>query len=164
MSVITNPAIDTGHLRRVFGAHPSGVTALAAEIDGRPHGMVASTFTSVSLHPALVSVCVAHSSTTWPTLRSAPHLGVSVLSAAQHHAGRLLSARGVDRFADVDWHATTRGAVLLDGAAAWLETSVEDIVTAGDHDIVVLAVHDLDLDDSRQPLVFHGSAFRRLAS
>nr|WP_268235981.1 flavin reductase family protein [Flexivirga endophytica] len=73
-------------------------------------------------------------------------------------------ARGVDRFADVDWRATTRRAVFLDGATALLETTVRDVVTAGDHDIVVLGVHDLDLDESRPPLVFHGSAFRRLAS
>jgi flavin reductase (DIM6/NTAB) family NADH-FMN oxidoreductase RutF len=164
MSVITQPVIDTGHLRRVFAAHPSGVTALAALVDGRPEGMVASTFTSVSLEPALVSVCLAHSSTTWPSLRTASHLGISVLSSGQQQAGHALSARGVDRFADLSWRSTARGAVFLDGASAWLETTVVDTVRAGDHDIVVLGVHDLDRDESKPPLVFHGSGFRRLAS
>ncbi|MBB2894338.1 flavin reductase family protein [Flexivirga oryzae] len=164
MSVITRPVADTGHLRHVFAAHPSGVTALAALIDGRPEGMAASTFTSVSLEPALVSVCLAHSSTTWPTLRLATHLGISVLSAAQQHAGQALAARGTDRFANLAWRATARGAVFLDGASAWLETTVEDTVRAGDHDIVILAVHDLDRDESQAPLIFHGSGFHRLAS
>jgi hypothetical protein len=60
---MTPPA---GRLRRVFSAFPSGVTAVSALIDGRPVGIAASSFTSVSLDPPLVSVCIAHSSTTWP--------------------------------------------------------------------------------------------------
>ncbi len=155
-------AIDPAHLRRVFGAFPSGVTALAAFVDGRPVGMAASSFTSVSLDPPLVSVCVARTSTTWPLLRGVARLGVSVLSAGQENAGRQLAARNVDRFAGLGWGATPDGAVLLDGASAWLDCSTEQQVRAGDHDIVVLRVHDLDADSELAPLVFHASRFRRL--
>jgi flavin reductase (DIM6/NTAB) family NADH-FMN oxidoreductase RutF len=160
MSVGT--AIDPAHLRRVFGAFPTGVTALAAVVDGRPVGLAANSFTSVSLDPPLVSVCVAHSSTTWPVLRQAGRLGVSVLSAGQEAAGRQLAARGVDRFAGLGWGATPDGAVLLDGSSAWLDCSLDQEVRAGDHDIVVLRVHDLDADPALPPLVFHASRFRRL--
>jgi flavin reductase (DIM6/NTAB) family NADH-FMN oxidoreductase RutF len=52
--------------------------------------------------------------------------------------------------------------VLLDGASGWLDTSIYQQVHAGDHDIVVLAVHNLDADYDIRPLVFHGSQFRRL--
>src|SRR5689334_9351603 len=93
-------------LRRVFGAFPTGVTALAALVDGQPVGLAASSFTSVSLDPPLVSVCLAHSSTTWPLLRRATRLGVSVLAAHQEHFGRQLSARGGDRFAGLTWRAS----------------------------------------------------------
>ena len=161
--VSVDQALDPAHLRRVFGAFPSGVTALAALVDGRPVGMAASSFTSVSLAPPLVSVCVAHSSTTWPVLRRSGRLGVSVLSADQEPAGRQLAATGVDRFARLTWDATPGGAVLLDGASAWLTCSTEQQVRAGDHDIVVLRVHDLDADPELAPLVFHASRFRRLA-
>ena len=155
--------LDPQRLREVFGAYPSGVTALAALIDGRPSGIAASSFASVSLDPALVSVCVAHSSTTWPGLRVAARLGVSVLAAGQEQAGRQLAARTGDRFAALSWRATADGAVLLDGASAWLDCSVEQEVRAGDHDIVVMRVHDLDADPAIGPLVFHGSRFRTLA-
>jgi flavin reductase (DIM6/NTAB) family NADH-FMN oxidoreductase RutF len=155
-------AIDQARLRRTFGAFPSGVTALAAVVDGRPVGMAASSFTSVSLAPPLVSVCVARTSTTWPVLRAVPRLGISVLSAAQEQAGRQLAARDIDRFAGLGWGVTPDGAVLLDLASAWLECSTEQQVRAGDHDIVVLRVHDLGADDDQPPLVFHGSRFRRL--
>jgi flavin reductase (DIM6/NTAB) family NADH-FMN oxidoreductase RutF len=150
------------HLRRVFGAFPTGVAAVAAMVDGRPVGMAANSFTSVSLEPALVSVCIAHSSTTWPVLRTAPRLGISVLSSGQEDAGRQLAARDIDRFAGLTWRPTRDDAVLLDGASAWLETNIEQEIRAGDHDIVVLAVHDLDADHDIWPLVFHASRFRRL--
>ncbi len=154
--------LDPAQLRRVFGAFPTGVTAIAALVDGAPIGLAASSFTSVSLDPPLVSVCVAHTSSTWPLLRDAPRLGVSVLAADQEHVGRQLSARTTDRFADLAWRATLDGAVLLDGAGAWLDCGTYATHRAGDHDIVVLRVHDLDADQAIRPLVFHASRFRRL--
>jgi flavin reductase (DIM6/NTAB) family NADH-FMN oxidoreductase RutF len=155
-------AFDPATLRRAFGTFPTGVAAIAALVDGRPTGLAASSFTSVSLDPPLVSVCIARTSSTWPLLAGAPRLGVSVLAAAQDRHGRQLAASGIDRFADLSWRATEDGAVRLDGAAAWFDTSVHRVVPAGDHDIVLLRVHELDADHSASPLVFHGSRFRRL--
>jgi flavin reductase (DIM6/NTAB) family NADH-FMN oxidoreductase RutF len=150
-------------LRRVFGAYPTGVAAIAALVDGRPRGIAASSFVSVSLDPPLVSVCVAHTSTTWPTLRTVPLLGISVLGAHQELAGRQLSAREGERFAALKWRASDTGAVRICGASAWLECRVQRQIPAGDHDIVLLRVLDLGLAaDDVPPLVFHGSTFRRL--
>ncbi|MFG1809526.1 flavin reductase family protein [Streptomyces sp. NPDC049040] len=149
-------------LRRVFGAFPTGVTVIAALVDGIPVGLTANSFTAVSLDPPLVSVCVAHTSTTWPRLADRARLGVTVLGAAQERACTQLASRSDDRFAGLDWHATEDGAVLLDGAGAWFDTSVEQRIRAGDHDIVLLRVRALDADHAVPPLVFHGSRFRRL--
>jgi len=150
-------------LRRVFGAFPTGVTALAALVDGAPVGMAANSFTSVSLHPPLLSVCVAHTSATWPLLAGRARLGVTVLGAGQERACAQLASRDGDRFARLDWHATGDGAVLLHGACAWFDTSIEQQVPAGDHDIVVLRIHALGADHTVPPLVFHASRFRQLA-
>lgn len=149
-------------LRRVFGAFPTGVTAVAAFVDGAPVGLAASSFTSVSLDPPLASVCIAKTSTTWPVLRRAGRLGVSVLSADQEHLGRQFSARTGDRFHGATWRASNFGEILLDGACAWLDCSIEREVPAGDHDIVLLRIHDLYADRGVEPLVFHRSAFGRL--
>ena len=149
-------------LRRVFGTFPTGVTALGGRAGREAPRHCRQRVTPVSLEPAMVLVCVAHSSTTWPSLSKAPRLGISVLAADQEHACRQLSARDGDRFADLDWRTTDNGAVLLEGASAWFECSVEQLAPAGDHDIVVLRVHDLEGDHAVSPLVFHGSRFRRL--
>ncbi|WP_327674799.1 flavin reductase family protein [Kitasatospora sp. NBC_00458] len=157
------PTADPLALRRVYGAFPTGVTALAALVDGEPVGMTASSFVTVSLDPPLVSVCAALTSSTWPRLRRAARLGVSVLGGGQEGVCRQLAARGVERFAGLDWHRTGEGAVLLDGSCAWFDCSVEREVAAGDHRIVLLRVHGLGGDPQAPPLVFHGSRYRRLA-
>ena len=149
-------------LRHVFGAFPTGVTAVAGLIDGQPVGLTASSFTSVSLEPALVSVCIGVTSMTWRRLRTAPRLGISILAAHQEPVGRQLAVPSLDRFGGLTWRATTYGAVLLDGAAGWLETSISQVVRAGDHEIVVLNVHDLDADHAISPLVFHASRYHQL--
>lgn len=154
-------AIGPAHLRRVFGAYPTGVAAVAALISGEPTGIAASSFVSVSLDPPLVSVCVARASSTWPSLRTASRLGISVLGADQEAACRQLSSRDGERFAALSWRATGDGAVLIGDVSAWLECSIEQEIPAGDHDIVLLRVHDLGVTDV-MPLVFHRSTFRRL--
>ena len=164
MTITVDIDLDPATLRRVLGAFPTGVTALAALVDGEPVGMAANSFTSVSLDPPLVSVCVATTSSTWPKLRRATRLGVSVLSHEQEAASRSLASRGVDRFAGLSWHATDDGAILLDGATAWFDCAVEREIRAGDHEIVLLNVHGLGTDPLTPPLVFHGSRYRRLAA
>jgi flavin reductase (DIM6/NTAB) family NADH-FMN oxidoreductase RutF len=131
---VTARAQDQAELRRVFGAFPTGVTAIAALTGGAPAGIAAGSFTPVSLDPPIVSICVAHTSTTWPILRAAARLGISVLGAHQEQHGRALSARAGDRFAAVQWRATSEGAVVLEGASAWLDCSVERQI-AGDGDL-----------------------------
>lgn len=163
-SATVDEAVDSDTLRRALGAFPTGVTALAALVDDVPVGMVANSFTSVSLNPPLVSVCVATASATWPSLRQANRIGVSVLNHRQEPASRQLAARGIDRFAGLSWYPTDDGAVLLEHASAWFDCSIEREIQAGDHKIVLLTVCRLGTDPSRPPLVFHGSRYRQLSA
>ena len=164
----TNQDLDPRRLREAFGVHPSGVVAVAARVDGRPVGLAASSFTSVSLDPPLVSFSIANSSKTWPDLRRADHLGVSVLA---HHHGqvcRQLAGPVEDRFTDVPHTVGDRGAVTLDDALARFDCSIHREVEAGDHTIVLLRLHAVDQpaesDDSVSPLVFHRSGFGSLSA
>jgi flavin reductase (DIM6/NTAB) family NADH-FMN oxidoreductase RutF len=150
-------------LRRAVGCFPSGVTAVCALVDGAPVGMAASSFTSVSLTPALVSVCIQHSSTTWPLLRARPRLGLSVLAEGHDAACLRLAGYDGDRFAGTDWTSSEAGALFVHGSAAWLDCIVYDEMSAGDHAIVLLRVEGLFADPATPPLVFHNSRLRRLS-
>jgi flavin reductase (DIM6/NTAB) family NADH-FMN oxidoreductase RutF len=151
-------------LRRAFASFPSGITAVAAIREGRPRGLAASSFTSVSLDPPLVSVCIARTSTTWPALRMVPRFGLSVLAAGHDQIARSLAARGIDRFAEVSWEHTPQGAVFVHGSALWLECTRYDEFPAGDHEIVLLRIQQLRTYPEVSPLVFHGSKFRQLTA
>ncbi|BBX75326.1 flavin reductase family protein [Mycobacterium shinjukuense] len=149
-------------LREAFGHFPSGVVAIAAEVDGVREGLAASTFVPVSLEPPLVSFCVQNISTTWPKLKRVPMLGISVLGEAHDEAARTLAAKTGDRFAGLETVSTQSGAVFVKGTGLWLESAIEQLIPAGDHTIVVLRVSHVTVDPEVAPIVFHRSEFRRL--
>jgi len=151
-------------LRSAFGRFPSGVAALCALIDGAPQGIVASSFTvGVSMDPPLVMFAVQNTSRTWPVVRQAGRIGVSILGAGHDGVCRQIASKTGDRFAGLPLHSTDKGALFLEEAALWLDCSVEQEVPAGDHHVVLLRVHGLSTHDgAHEPLIFHGSAFRRL--
>ena len=166
-STDTGAIFDSRTLRNAFGCFPSGVTAICAMIDGEPEGMAASSFVSVSLDPPLVLVCIQNSSATWRKLRNAPRIGVSVLGEDHDRACSQLAAKSGDksggRFERLEWFATEGGAVLLEGAAVSLDCSIVEEIAAGDHQLVLLRIEELKFQPSVNPLVFHGSRFRKLA-
>lgn len=151
-------------LREAFGHFPTGVIAIAADVNGVREALAASTFVPVSLDPPLVSFCVQNTSTTWPKLKDAPALGISVLGEAHDEAVRTLAAKTGDRFAGLETVSYRSGAVFIKGTSVWLESSVEQLVSAGDHTIVVLRVSDVRVDPNVAPIVFHRSVFRRLGA
>ena len=159
----TNQDLDPALLREAFGVFPSGVVAVAAVVDGRRTGLAASSFTSVSLDPPLVSFSVANTSKTWPDLRRADHLGLTVL--ADHHGEvcRRLAGPVEHRFDDVPITASGDGAVTLDEGLARFDCTIYQEVVAGDHTIVILQLHAVEHADTSLPLVFHRSAFGRLS-
>lgn len=151
-------------LREAFGHFPSGVVAIAAEVNGVREGLAASTFVPVSLEPPLVSFCVQNTSTTWPKLKGVPRLGISVLGEAHDEAVRMLAAKTGDRFAGLETECNGGGAVFIKGTSMWLESAIEQLIPAGDHTIVVLRVSDVRVDPNVAPIVFHRSVFRRLGA
>lgn len=155
----TNQDLDPSRLREVFGVFPSGVVAVAATVDGDQVGLAASSFTSVSLDPPLVSFSVATASRTWPTLRRADHLGVTILAEHHDEACRQLAGPVEHRFDGLPLTTSAEGAVTLDDGLARLDCTIHDEVEAGDHLIVLLRVHDVDHADTSRPLVFHRSGF-----
>lgn len=158
----TNQDLDPVRLREAFGTFPSGVVAVAAEVDGKPLGLAASSFTSVSLDPPLVSFSIANTSATWPDLRRATHLGITVL--ADHHGAvaRQLAGPVGHRFEGLDLISSPEGGITLADGLARFDTTIHQEVVAGDHTIVLLRLYAVKRAEATSPLVFHGSVFRRL--
>ena len=157
--------LDPDTLRSAFGAFPSGVVAVAAEVDGRMTGLAASSFTSVSFEPALVSFSVANTSSTWPLLRTSEHLGLSVLADHHDEVCRQLAGPAEHRFDGLRTTLRDGGAVVLDDAVATFDCTIFQEVEAGDHTLVLLQLHAVEEPGSDLlPLVFHRSAFGRLAA
>ena len=164
MELMSPTDLSPTTLREAFGHFPTGVIAIAAEVDGTRVGLAASTFVPVSLDPPLVSFCVQNTSETWPKLKGLPYLGISVLGEAHDDAARALAAKTGDRFAGLETTSRDSGAVFIHGTAVWLESAIEQTVPAGDHTIVILRVSDITVHADVAPIVFHRSTFRRLGA
>lgn len=162
ISFPTNQDLDPTRLREAFGVFPSGVVSVAARVDGRLTGLAASSFTSVSLEPPLVSVSVANTSKTWPDLRRAGRLGLTVLADHHGRACRQLAGPVGERFDGLAVAETPDGAVTLTDGLTAFDCTVYREVEAGDHTIVLLQLHRVAHDDAAEPslpLVFHRSRF-----
>ena len=158
-----NDVTEDTDLRRLFGRFPTGVTALCAMNEDQPLGMAASAFVAVSLNPPLVSVCIKHGSWTWRQLCIGERIGISFLGDGHAGAARQLARATCDRFVELQYEATSSGAVFLASATAWLECSVEKEIEAGDHDIILFRLHRSAAADGVRPLIFHSSEFHTIA-
>ncbi|MFZ2512820.1 MAG: flavin reductase family protein [Gordonia sp. (in: high G+C Gram-positive bacteria)] len=155
-------AADPAALKRAYSCFPSGVVAVCRQQSTGEHvGMSASAFTTVSLDPPLVSICVRRESTTWPQLRDA-ELGISVFATDQGAAARQLAGPPADRFTGWRPLVEPSGALFIPGAAAHLVCTVASEIPGGDHTVVLLQIHALRSDPGVDPLVFHASTFRAL--
>lgn len=161
-ALTTNQDLDPAALREAFGVFPSGVVAVAAIVQGKALGLAASSFTSVSLEPALVSFSIAKASRTWPDLRRAAHLGLTVLAEDQAELCRQLAGPVSRRFHGIAVNVSDGGAVTLQQGLAQFDCTVYREVEAGDHIVVLLRLHAVQ-HTTGQPLIFHRSGFVRLA-
>jgi flavin reductase (DIM6/NTAB) family NADH-FMN oxidoreductase RutF len=154
-------------LRTVLGMFATGVTVVTSGQD-LPHGMTANAFTSVSLDPALVLVCVKRSAVMHATLQEHGTFAVSILSAGQEPTARYFatSARPRDEreFDGVPFlPGPDTGAPILSGCLAWLECKLAAVYDGGDHSIFVGSVLSLGRSDDRGALLFHGGRFSTVA-
>ena len=143
-------------LREVMAGFPTGVTVVAASDDtGAPYGLTVNSFTSVSLDPPLVLVCIGHSSSSHDRLVEADTFVVNILASNQAStAVRFASEPSEGRFEEVAWSVGPTGDPVLDGTVAWLACTVTEVLTGGDHSILLGKV-DGSWTSERPALVFH---------
>lgn len=151
--------IDTSDLRRAFSSFATGVTVVTTcSSSNEPVGFTANSFSSVSLDPPLLLVCVANGIRCHSVFSSANSFAVNILAEEQQEVSRTFASRGVDKFGKVQWTSGQTGSPLLDGVVAWFDCVMHEIVPAGDHSIMIGRIVDYRYD-SRAPLGFCGGAY-----
>jgi flavin reductase (DIM6/NTAB) family NADH-FMN oxidoreductase RutF len=146
---------------RVRGVHrsfPTGVTVVTTCVRGVPYGLVVNAFSSISLTPPLVLVCVAQTTSTYPRLFDSDHLAINILAHDQADIAMRFARSGGDKFAGLAWRAGEYGAPLLDGACAALEVKVETRLPAYTHTVFISRVLAANRHDST-PLIYLGGKF-----
>jgi flavin reductase (DIM6/NTAB) family NADH-FMN oxidoreductase RutF len=147
------PIVDAARFRRALGRHAAGVVVVTGP---GPVGLTATSLTSVSLDPPLVSFCVSRDSTTWPDLRQAEFFAVNVLAGDQAAVASRFADRGIDRFGSpTSWRPGPYDVPILGGVAAHLLCEPYDTIALGDHWLVVGLVIGSELGQSGEPLLYH---------
>lgn len=137
----------------MLGQLPTGMVAITAH-DDEPVGVAVGSFGSVSLEPPLVGFFIDRDSSTWPRIERAGAFAANVLGDHQRELCARFAVKDADRFADLDWSAGYRGAPLIDGALAWIECEIADVIELGDHFLAVGAVWHVRRATEGSPLVF----------
>lgn len=154
--------IDPSTFRATLGRFASGITVITArDADGRDVGMTVSAFSSLSLDPPLVLICIDNGASVAPVLEHCELFGINVLSDEQEPISRRFAEKEMDRFEGVAYHRGQHGIALLDGALAQMECRVHARYPAGDHTILVGAVEVTAVHEGH-PLVYYRGGYGRL--
>jgi flavin reductase (DIM6/NTAB) family NADH-FMN oxidoreductase RutF len=147
--------VEARTLRDALGCFATGVTIVTAlKPDGERVGFTANSFTSVSLDPPLVLVCVAKTSSSLSALEEAQAFSINVLHAGQQHISQHFTRKGVDRFGQGEWEVWETGVPLLAESAASFECEKYAVHEAGDHLIFLGLVRGVRFDAAHKPLLF----------
>jgi len=154
---------DARTLRDAMGCFATGVTIITAHAsDGRPVGLTANSFTSVSLDPPLLLVCIANNSGSAEVLRGIDDFAVNVLQIGQQPVSNLFAGKSEDRFAGTRWEVGEYGAPILPSSLGIFECKRDALHEAGDHFILVGRVEKASFEPRRDPLLYFRGKYRRL--
>lgn len=157
-------SVTQEEFRKALGCFATGITVITLDSEGEVHGMTANAFTSVSLDPMLVLVCVDQRARTHAHLHAKKRFGVNVLAQNQRAISEYYArpARTHDRAAEeagASFERTQHGTPVLRGALAYLECRLHTAQDAGDHTIFIAEVEDVVVREGA-PLLYFESSYR----
>ena len=149
-----------------MGCFATGITVLTLDEEGKVHGMTANAFTSVSLEPQLVLVCVDKKARTHAHLHAKQRFGVNVLARDQraiseYYANPARTHDSAEEEAGARFERTRHGTPVLYGALAYFECHLHSTQDAGDHTIFIAEVEDVVVREG-DPLLFHRGQYRAM--
>ncbi len=153
-------AIDPRELRNVMGHFATGVTVITTkDKEGKPFGLTANAFSSLSLNPPLVLICIDKTVDCYPCFEQSKVFVVNVLSEDQEHLSRRFATKGIEKFDGVAYHMGECGVPLLDGAMSYIECKVVNAYEGGDHTIYIGEILKASAAGDRPLLFFKGKYY-----
>ena len=155
-------AIDSREIRNVMGHFATGVAVVTTKDNaGLPFGLTVNAFTSLSLNPPLVAVCIDKAAQCYSCFHESKVFAVNVLSEEQEELSRRFASKGIDKFQEIKWHRGKNDIPLLDGAIGYIECKVANIYEGGDHTIFLGEIVCVSATEDR-PLLFFKGKYHRL--
>ena len=154
--------IEKNELRRVMGHFATGVTVITSiRASGEMHGLTANAFSSVSLVPPLLLICVDKKAESYPCFEESKIFTVNILAADQESLSRKFAVSGGNKFEGVSYRVGANGAPILDGAVAYLECKLAGTMDAGDHTVYLGEIEQAETHEAK-PLLFFRGGYREL--
>jgi len=145
MELVQSSGFDRMAFRKALGSFLTGVTVVATlQEDGEPRGFTANSFTSVSLDPPLVLICIAKTASSYPVFSASDHFSVNILAESQADVSSLFATKSADKFAKSAWRRGPAGSPILADVAAWFDCRRHEVIEAGDHVILIGKVEGFD--------------------
>ena len=153
--------IDDARFRQAMGHFASGVTVVTTAAGAELYGMTVSSFSSLSLNPPLILICIDKGVPSHNMLKDAGCFVVNILEERQEHLSRRFATTATDKFKGVAWHSGKLGLPVLDNTLAAIECSLRDTLDGGDHTIFIGEVVDVEVREGA-PLLYYRRGYREL--
>lgn len=154
--------IEKNELRRVLGHFATGVTVITTlRKSGELHGLTANAFTSVSLIPPLVLVCVDKKAESYPCFEESGVYTVNILASDQEDLSRRFAVSGGQKFEGVSYRIGANGAPILSGTIGYIECKVASACDGGDHTLYLGEVQQAETREAK-PLLFFRGGYREI--
>lgn len=157
-------SVSDAEFRAVLGRFASGVTVVTTIREGKPHGVTVNAFTSLSLDPPLVLICIDKTSHVHDILLHAGVFAANILSEEQRDLAACFAGRSERRYADfceARYHSVATGAPVFDTALGFVDCRIVNVYPGGDHSIVVGQVEAMGSME-KEPLLYYRGAYGRL--
>lgn len=156
---------DQRTFRNLLGCFATGVTIITTnDPSGRPVGITANSFSSLSLDPPLVLFCLDRKVSSFDAFHTNRHFAVNMLRDDQEELSRQFAKSNTDKFLDVAYETWSTGCPILQGCIASIECDIEEIFEGGDHVIIVGNVRRYRYDDGEcRPLLFFRGKYGQIA-
>ncbi|MEO7912333.1 MAG: flavin reductase family protein [Roseiflexaceae bacterium] len=152
---------DDARFRQAMGHFASGVTVVTTAVGNDLYGMTVSSFSSLSLNPPLILICIDKSVPSHDILKDTSRFVVNILEERQEHLSRRFATSASDKFKGVAWHSGKLGLPVLNNTLAAIECSLRDTLDGGDHTIFVGEVVDAEVREGA-PLLYYRRGYHEL--